>query len=138
MTFSFHHSDFSSSAQRCVVVAARWNRQAVPKDGLVFDYPAGWTLKDSDRDAQRLTLASEHHSLFVHRGQVRRRWRTRRRASSILRGVDWETICRNGAKPHSSSDSTDPRREAEGLRSRESCGEAVPLRSTGRWLEIES
>ncbi|HYJ45988.1 MAG TPA: hypothetical protein VEV81_05185 [Pyrinomonadaceae bacterium] len=45
------------------------------KDGLVFDYPNGWTVSDeSTKDAQQLTLGRSDSEaqirLFVHRGKV--------------------------------------------------------------------
>jgi hypothetical protein len=45
------------------------------KDGLSFDYPAGWTLQDdSNGDAQQLTLARANSDVqirvFVHRGRI--------------------------------------------------------------------
>ena len=45
------------------------------KDGLVFDYPAAWTIEDqSDKDAQQLTLSRSDSEvqikLYVHRGKV--------------------------------------------------------------------
>ena len=45
------------------------------KDGLTFDYPAGWTLTDdSNKDAQQLALARANNDVqirvFVHRGRV--------------------------------------------------------------------
>ena len=45
------------------------------KDGLTFDYPAGWTLQDdSNKDMQQLALARANNDVqirvFVHRGRV--------------------------------------------------------------------
>jgi len=60
----------------CVAVSAQTGTdKQFAKDGLVFDYPAGWTLQDdSDRDAQQLTLARAANDvqirLFAHRGRV--------------------------------------------------------------------
>ena len=45
------------------------------KDGVTFDYPAGWTLTDdSNKDAQQLAMARANNDVqirvFVHRGRV--------------------------------------------------------------------
>ena len=50
------------------------NKQFV-KDGLTFDYPAGWTMQDdSNADAQQLTLARANADaqirVFVHKGRI--------------------------------------------------------------------
>jgi hypothetical protein len=55
-------------------VAAQ-NTKHFAKDGLVFDYPEGWTITDdSSSDAQQLTLSrSDSEAMikfFVHRGKV--------------------------------------------------------------------
>jgi hypothetical protein len=49
--------------------------QHFDKDGLIFDYPNGWTINDeSTKDAQQLTLgrtdSDAQIKLFVHRGKV--------------------------------------------------------------------
>jgi hypothetical protein len=51
------------------------NTKHFAKDGLVFDYPDGWTIEDhSSTDAQQLTLVSPDSGaqiiLFVHRGHT--------------------------------------------------------------------
>jgi hypothetical protein len=51
------------------------NTKHFAKDGLVFDYPDGWTIEDrSNADAQQLTLARPDSGaqiiLFVHRGHT--------------------------------------------------------------------
>jgi hypothetical protein len=51
------------------------NTKHFDKDGLVFDYPDGWTVVDqSNSDAQQLTLGRSDSDaqirLFVHRGKV--------------------------------------------------------------------
>jgi hypothetical protein len=51
------------------------NTKHFDKDGLIFDYPDGWTLEDqSNKDAQQLTLARSDSDaqikVFAHRGKV--------------------------------------------------------------------
>src|SRR5436305_2937590 len=51
------------------------NSKHFAKDGLVFDYPNGWTLEDqSTTDAQQLTLGRADSEaqirMFVHRGRA--------------------------------------------------------------------
>lgn len=60
----------------CVVVTAQTgNAQEFVKDGLTFEYPAGWTLQDdSNKDGQSLTLSRADSdvsiNVFVHRGRI--------------------------------------------------------------------
>jgi len=60
----------------CASVAAQTgNTKHFAKDGLSFDYPAGWTLEDaSDGDAQKLKLSRADGDIqlavFVHRGHI--------------------------------------------------------------------
>ena len=58
-----------------VVGVAAQNNKHFTKDGLVFDYPDGWTIVDeSNTDAQQLTLGRADSEamikFFVHRGKV--------------------------------------------------------------------
>lgn len=58
-----------------VIGVAAQNNKHFTKDGLSFDYPAGWTVTDeSNSDAQSLTLNSSDSNaqvtVFVHRGKV--------------------------------------------------------------------
>jgi hypothetical protein len=51
------------------------NAKTFTKDGLLFDYPEGWTLQDdSNGDAQQLTLTKSNSDvqmrIFVHRGRI--------------------------------------------------------------------
>jgi hypothetical protein len=51
------------------------NTQQYAKDGLSFDYPAGWTIQDdSNKDGQSLSLARADLdvsvNVFVHRGRI--------------------------------------------------------------------
>jgi len=57
------------------VVAVAQNEKQFTKDGLTFDYPAGWTLQDeSNEDAQQLTVARAGSDMlirvFAHKGKV--------------------------------------------------------------------
>ena len=57
------------------VVAQTANAKHFSKDGLSFDYPAGWTLEDaSDGDAQKLKLSRADGDIqlavFAHRGRI--------------------------------------------------------------------
>jgi hypothetical protein len=61
----------------CVVVSGQTagNNKQFSKDGLSFDYAAGWTLQDdSNGDAQNLSLARADSdvsvNVFVHRGKT--------------------------------------------------------------------
>lgn len=60
----------------CVLAKAQTpDAKNFAKDGLSFDYPAAWQLKDdSDGDAQQLTLAQANSDVqirvFVHKGRV--------------------------------------------------------------------
>jgi len=60
----------------CASIASQTgNAKQFTKDGLSFDYPAGWTLQDdSNGDAQQLTLARANSDaqirVFVHRGRI--------------------------------------------------------------------
>jgi hypothetical protein len=58
-----------------VVGVAAQNPKHFTKDGLVFDYPEGWSITDeSNSDAQQLTLSRADSNVqirvFVHRGKV--------------------------------------------------------------------
>jgi len=57
------------------VAAQTGNAKHFAKEGLSFDYPAGWTLEDaSDGDAQKLKLSRADGDIqlavFVHRGHI--------------------------------------------------------------------
>jgi hypothetical protein len=57
------------------VVAQTGSDKQFVKEGLTFDYPAGWTLQDdSNKDGQNLTLARADLDIsinvFVHRGRI--------------------------------------------------------------------
>ena len=59
----------------CAFAQTTGSAQKFDKDGLLFDYPAGWTVEDtSNSDAQRLSLIRANSavqiSVFVHRGRV--------------------------------------------------------------------
>jgi hypothetical protein len=58
-----------------VALAQTGNTQQYAKDGLSFDYPAGWTIQDdSNKDGQSLSLARADLdvsiNVFVHRGRI--------------------------------------------------------------------
>lgn len=58
-----------------VVRAQTSDSKTFAKDGLSFDYPAGWTLQeDSNADAQQFLLsradAEAQVRIFVHRGKI--------------------------------------------------------------------
>lgn len=58
-----------------VVSVAAQNTKQFTKDGLVFDYPEGWSVTDeSNSDAQQLTVSRADSNVqirvFVHRGKV--------------------------------------------------------------------
>ena len=84
------------------------------KDGLTFDYPAGWTLKDdSNSDAQNLTLARADSdvsvNVFVHRGKTAPEKLPEAKKAFIdpyilARGKQFVAM---GAKPEQSPDSSD-------------------------------
>ena len=62
------------------------DKQSFAKDGLSFDYPAGWTLQDeSNGDLQQLTLsradADAQIRVLVHRGKIKQeKWPDARKA----------------------------------------------------------
>ena len=84
------------------------------KDGLTFDYPAGWTLKDdSNGDAQNLTLARADSdvsvNVFVHRGKTAPEKLPEAKKAFIdpyivARGKQFVSM---GAKPEQAPDSSD-------------------------------
>lgn len=58
-----------------LAVAQTGNNKQFAKEGLTFDYPAGWTLQENtDSDAQKLALGKANSdvqiSLFVHKGRI--------------------------------------------------------------------
>src|SRR5690349_10561095 len=58
-----------------LVGAQTGNDKQFAKDGLTFDYPAGWALQDdSNADAQQLSLAKANADVqirvFVHKGRI--------------------------------------------------------------------
>ena len=66
---------FLAFAVLMVVGVAAQNPKHFTKDGLVFDYPEGWSITDeSNSDAQQLTLSRADSNVqirvFVHRGKV--------------------------------------------------------------------
>jgi len=57
------------------VIAQTGSNKQYIKEGLTFDYPAGWTIQDdSNKDGQSLTLARADLdvsiNVFVHRGRI--------------------------------------------------------------------
>ena len=58
-----------------LAVAQTGNNKQFTKEGLTFDYPAGWTMQDdSNQDAQQVTLARANADaqirVFVHKGRI--------------------------------------------------------------------
>src|SRR5262245_2524098 len=58
-----------------VAVAQTGNTQLFNKDGLSFEYPAGWSIQDdSNKDGQSLSIARADLdvsiNVFVHRGRI--------------------------------------------------------------------
>src|SRR5437867_11327635 len=108
----------------CVGVTAQTgsDKQFV-KDGLTFDYPAGWTLQDdSNSDAQQLTLARANNDvqirIFVHRGQIAPEKLPDAKKAFIdpYVAATAKQFVAMGAKPEQAPDSTDIAGEkAEGV-----------------------
>ncbi|MDT4954426.1 MAG: hypothetical protein QOJ02_2564 [Acidobacteriota bacterium] len=102
------------------------NTKHFAKDGLVFDYPDGWSLEDhSNTDAQLLTLARPDSgaqiSLFVHRGHMTAEKLPDARKAFIDPYLDstFKSFEQMGAKPVRSDASTEiAGAKADGVRIR--------------------
>ena len=90
------------------------NTKNFNKDGLVFDYPQGWTIDDqSNKDAQQLTLGRSDSDaqirIFVHRGKVdtpEKMAQARRGFIDPYVAATRDTFVQMGAKPESNPTST--------------------------------
>ncbi|HEX8844513.1 MAG TPA: hypothetical protein VF791_07705 [Pyrinomonadaceae bacterium] len=101
------------------------------KDGLVFDYPDGWTVVDqSNQDAQQLTLARPDSDaqirFFVHRGKVDTPEKMTKAKSAFIDPyikATNDSFVQMGAKPERSDASVQiGSAQAEGVRLRASLG----------------
>lgn len=106
-----------------ITVAQTGTGKQFSKDGLSFDYPAGWTLQDdSNGDAQQLTLARANNDVqirvFVHRGRITPEKLPDAKKAFIDPYVvaTGKQFVAMGAKPEQANDSTDIAGEkAEGV-----------------------
>ena len=84
------------------------------KDGVTFNYPAGWTLQDdSNKDMQQLALARANNDVqirvFVHRGRITPEKLPEAKKAFIdpyIAGVGKQFVAM-GAKPSEAPDSSD-------------------------------
>jgi len=84
------------------------------KDGVTFNYPAGWTLQDdSNKDMQQLALARANNDVqirvFVHRGRITPDKLPEAKKAFIdpyIAGVGKQFVAM-GAKPSEAPDSSD-------------------------------
>jgi len=106
-----------------LVVAQTSNSKQFVKDGLTFDYPAGWTLQDdTNEDAQQITLARANVDaqirLFVHKGRITpEKFPDAKKAfiDPYVASVSKQFVAM-GAKPQQSNDSSEIAGEkAEGV-----------------------
>lgn len=107
------------------------NTKHFAKDGLVFDYPEGWTLVDqSNEDAQQLTLGRPDSDaqirFFVHRGKVDTPEKLAKARQAFIDpyiAATNNSFVQMGAKPERSSASAQlGGAQAEGVRLRASIG----------------
>ena len=106
-----------------VGIAQTGNDKQFAKEGLTFDYPAGWTLQDdSNSDAQQLTLARANADvqirLFVHKGRITSEKFADAKKALIDPYVTatGQQFVAMGAKPEQANDSTEIAGEkAEGV-----------------------
>ena len=106
-----------------LAVAQTGTNKQFAKDGLMFDYPAGWTMQDdSTDDAQQLTLARANADaqirVFVHKGRLTpEKFPDAKKAfiDPYLESVGKQFVAM-GAKPQQADDSTEIAGEkAEGV-----------------------
>ena len=106
-----------------IAVAQTGSNKQFIKDGLTFDYPAGWTMQDdSNEDAQQLTLARANADaqirVFVHKGRITpEKFADAKKAfiDPYVTSVGKQFVAM-GAKPQQANDSTDIAGEkAEGV-----------------------
>lgn len=114
------------------------------KDGLIFDYPAAWTLTDqSNGDAQQLTLelsgSDAQIKIFVHRGRVDTPDKMAKAQSAIIDpyvASTKNTFVQMGAKPEQSPAHTEVAgAQADGVRLRAVLG-GDPGEAAIYWLTI--
>lgn len=96
------------------VSAQTGSNKQYTKDGLTFDYPAGWTIQDdSNKDGQSLTLARADLdvsiNVFVHRGRISTEKLPDAKKAFIDPYVDARNkqFIQSGAKPVQTADSSE-------------------------------
>jgi len=106
-----------------LAIAQTSNNKQFVKDGLMFDYPTGWTLTDdSNEDAQQLTIARANADaqirVFVHKGRIAPEKFPDAKKAFIdpYVAATGKQFVAMGAKPQQASDSTEIAGEkAEGV-----------------------
>lgn len=120
------------------------NAKHFAKDGLVFDYPDGWTIVDqSNEDAQQLTLARPDSDaqvrFFVHRGKVDTPEKMAKAKGAFIDPyikATSDSFVQMGAKPEQSPASAQiGGAQAEGVRLRASLG-GEPGEAAIYWLAL--
>ena len=99
----------------CVTVSPQTgSNKQFTKDGLMFDYPAGWTIQDdSTNDGQSLTLGRADLdvsiNVFVHRGRITPEKLPDAKQAFIDPYIQARAkqFIANGMKPEQASDATD-------------------------------
>ena len=120
------------------------NAKHFVKDGLVFDYPNGWTLEDqSTTDAQQLTLGRADSEaqirMFVHRGRADTPEKIAQAKRAFIEPyikATNDSFVQMGAKPEQTSASAQIGGvQAEGVRLRANLG-GEPGEATIYWLAL--
>jgi rRNA-processing protein FCF1 len=116
------------------------------KDGLIFDYPNGWTIEDrSNNDALQLTLGRADSEaqiiMFVHRGRVdtpEKIAQAKRAFIDPYIKYTNDNLVQMGAKPEQTSASTQiSGAQAEGVRLRATL-DSEPGEATIYWLTLNN
>jgi hypothetical protein len=120
------------------------NAKHFSKDGLVFDYPDGWTIEDqSNGDAQQLTLSRTGSDaqirVFAHRGKIDTPEKMAKAKTALIDPYITSTnniFAQMGAKPEQSNATTQiGGAQAEGVRLRATL-DGEPGEAAIYWLTV--